>query len=165
VEFFVFSWTAVSVNQDIEHIIAVLRGNPLSITDPYVQGFVNRVIWYGILPTAFGVGLFIASFALRRKALGWFWNVLLLIGGGFILYLGVSLFQFTQEYVHATSGDYITRSLQTIYSAQGWLSIFWIFVGAMLMISSIPFLARALVRELRSNRLSSSAERNLPAYD
>jgi len=165
-EFFALSWIAVSGNQDDEHIVAVLQGNPLSVTQSYVQGFLSRAIWFGILPTALGMGLFIASFVLRRKALrSGSWNVLLLLGGAFVLYMGTSLFQSAQEYIRVTNGDYIARSLKTIYSARESLSIFWILAGAVIMIPSLAFLAHTLVRELRSYRSSTIQGRYLPAYD
>ena len=88
-EFLVFVWSATFVNQDIEHITVVLQGNPTSISNAYVQELVSDAAWYGIFPTALGIGLYVASFVARRKALtGWLRNVLLLIAGGFILFLG-----------------------------------------------------------------------------
>jgi hypothetical protein len=88
-EFVVFVWSATFANQDIEHITAVLEGNPTSISNSYVQELVSNAVWYGIFPTALGMGLYVASFVVRRKALiGWLRNALLLIAGGFILFLG-----------------------------------------------------------------------------
>ena len=165
-EFFVFSWIAVSVNQDVEHIMAVLQWNSLSVTNSYVQGFVSRTVWYGILPTVLGMGLFLASFASRSKALAWWgWNVILLIGGAFVLFLGASLFQYTQQFVRVTVGDYVARSMQTIFSAQQWLSVFWILAGALFIVSAIPSLAHAIARELRENSLSWKLESDLSTND
>ena len=137
-EFLVFLWPAITVNQDTEHIIAVLQGNSTSISNAYVQELVGNAVWYGICPTALGIGLYVASFVARRKALiGWFRNVLLLVAGGFILCLGTSVFQFAQKYVNGAGEDYITRSLHTIYSAQEWLSILWIATGILLISASV----------------------------
>jgi hypothetical protein len=169
-EFFVFAWRAISGNQDSEHITAVLQGNPILISNSYIQELVRNAVWYGILPTALGIGLYIASFVARRKALiGWFRNVLLLIAGGFILYLGTSVFQFTQEYINGAGGDYIANSFRTIYLPLEWLGILWIVAGILLMITSVPYLARTLAqlvaRELRSNSLSTNAEKVARTYD
>lgn len=142
-EFVVFLWPAISANQDIEHITAVLQGNPTSISNSYIQEFVSNAVWYGIFPTALGIGLYVASFVARRKALiGWLRNVLLLIAGGFILYLGTSVFQFTQEYVNVVGEDYIARSLYTIFLPREWLSILWIVAGILLIITPVPYFAQ-----------------------
>lgn len=169
-EFLVFLWPATLYTYDTEHIIAVLQGNPTSISNSYVQQLVSDAVWYGIFPTALGIGLYVASFVARRKALiGWLRNVLLLTAGGFILYLGTNARAFTQEYVNAVGEDYVSRSLYAIYLPQEWLAILWIVAGILLMITSVLYLARALAqlvaRELRSNSLSTNAEKAAHAYD
>ncbi len=141
-EFFVFLWPATFANQDIEHITAVLEGNPTSISDSYVQGLVSDAVWYGIFPTVLGIGFYVASFVVRRKALiGWFRNVLLLIAGGLILFLGTWNFPLAQGYVNAAGEDYVTRSLHIIYLPQEWLSILWIVAGILLTITSVLYFA------------------------
>lgn len=165
-EFAVFPFSALSINQDTEHITAVLQGNPTSISNSYVQGLVSNAVWYGILPTVLGIGFYVASFVARRKALsGWFWNVFLLVAGGFIMFWGTSVFQFAQGYVNGTGEDYIASSFRTIYLPQEWLGILWIIAGMLLLITSFPYYAQLVLRELRSNSLSTNAEKAASTYD
>jgi uncharacterized membrane protein YidH (DUF202 family) len=165
-EFVVFAFPALSVNQDIEHITAVLQGNPASISNSYVQGLVSNAVWHGILPTLLGMGLYVASFLARRKALvGWLRNALLLIAGGFVIYWGASVFQFAQEYINSAGEDYIASSFRTIYLPQEWLGILWIIAGMLLIITSVPYFAQLVARELRSDSLSTNAEKARREYD
>jgi hypothetical protein len=152
-EFVVLVWSTTFANQDIEHMTAVLEGNPTSISNSYVQELVSNAVWYGIFPTALGIGLYVASFVVRRKALiGWIRNVFLLIAGGLILFLGTIARAHTQEYIarYAVGEDYVSRSLYTIYLPQEWLAILWIVAGILLIITSVPyfvkFAAHALAR-------------------
>jgi hypothetical protein len=162
----VFLWPATLYTYDTEHIIAVLQGNPTSIANSYVQQLVRDGVWYGIFPTALGIGLYVASFVSRRKALiGWFRNLLLLITGGLILFWGTWNFHLTQENVNVAGEDYIARSLRMIYSTQEWLNILWIVAGILLIITFVPYFAQLVARELRSNSLSRNAEKAAHAYD
>jgi hypothetical protein len=65
---FLILWIPATVDAfDFEHLIAALQGNPMAISNSYVQGLVSSAFWFGIFPTAAGIGLFIISFVQRGR--------------------------------------------------------------------------------------------------
>lgn len=157
---FLILWIPATVDAfDFEHVIAALQGNPMAISNSYVQGLVSSAFWFGIFPTAAGIGLFIISFVLRgRTVSGWLWNVFLFASGAYGVFLGTNNLTYLDQWAPSASGaDYLARSLRTIYSVQKELCILWIIAGTLLICTSLLFFAQVIIREARAHRYDMEA--------